>query len=243
MTRIPAGLNGAILNFTRIVEPISPALYAFLNEQSWRGTMRLITYRLEILGTLAWTAACTVIAMQYTSMRGAMAAATGALLGGIAARFAARRGAHLEAAITLCPFVCALLLLGCDGLHRSQFSGTVGGISTYALAEIFILGGTAFCVSLALDLLRAEFPQAAALRVVLSFASFAKVSACHCHGLQQWPHSVLALGLHAGHARVGFFLLASVVIAVCCIVKPRFKRTTGLLALLPQRPLNTSTNA
>jgi hypothetical protein len=188
--------------------------------------MRPFNDRLEILGTLAWTAACGVVAMQYASVPAAAAAGAGALLGCLAARWAARRGAHLEAAITLCPFLCALLLLAC---------GT--------RASILIWGGAAFCISLALDLFRAELPQAAGIRVVLIVAGFAASLAAHC-GPRSF--SVIDFVLHAEKDPVHFFLLAGIVIAVGAVgrslANPDVTLRGTLLALLPQGRLNSSAN-
>jgi phosphomevalonate kinase len=47
--------------------------------------MRLIKNRFEVPGTLVWMAAWTVLALQYTTVTGTVAATTGALLGCIAA--------------------------------------------------------------------------------------------------------------------------------------------------------------
>jgi hypothetical protein len=186
--------------------------------------MRPFNDRLEVLGTLAWTAACGVVAMQYASVPAAAAASTGAFLGCVAARWTARRGAHLEAAITLCPFMCALLLLAC---------GT--------RASILIWGGAAFCISLALDLFRAELPQAAGLRVILIVAGFAASLAAHC-GPRSF--SVIDFVLHAEKDPVHFFLLAGIVIAVGAVgrslANPDVTLRGTVAALLPR--LNSSAN-
>lgn len=209
--------------------------------------MQPVNYRLEVSGTLVWMAACTVIAMQYTSKPGTLAACAGAMLGCLIARWTGRRSARLETAITLCPFVCALLLLVCAGLHQSQFVGTVAGLPACELAEIVLWGGTALCVSLALDLLKAEFPQAAALRIVLVVVSFASLLPVH-----QRPYSVIDFILRAERDPVNFFLLVGGVIAMGAVISSlaslRFhsvvakSRTllTGLHALLPQGRLNPS---
>jgi hypothetical protein len=187
--------------------------------------MRPFNDRLEILGTLAWMAACGVVAMQYASVPAAAAAGTSAFLGCVAARWAARRGAHLEAAITLCPFMCALLLLACDGMHRA----------------ILIWGGAAFCISLALDLFRAELPQAAGIRVLLIVAGFAASLAAHC---VPQSFSVIDFVLHAEKDPVHFFLLAGIVIAVGAVgrslANPDVTLKGTLVALLPR--LNSSAN-
>jgi hypothetical protein len=187
--------------------------------------MRPFNDRLEILGTLAWMAACGVVAMQYASVPAAAAAGTSAFLGCVAARWAARRGAHLEAAITLCPFMCALLLLACDGMHHA----------------ILIWGGAAFCISLALDLFRAELPQAAGIRVLLIVAGFAASLAAHC---VPQSFSVIDFVLHAEKDPVHFFLLAGIVIAVGAVgrslANPDVTLRGTLVALLPR--LNSSAN-
>jgi hypothetical protein len=197
--------------------------------------MRPFNDRLEILGTLAWMAACGVVALQYASVPAAAAAGTGAFLGCLAARWAARRGAHLEAAITLCPFLCAFLLLACDGMHRAQLAGR--------MASILIWGGAAFCISLALDLFRAELPQAAGIRVVLIVAGFAASLAAHC-GPRSF--SVIDFVLHAERDPVHFFLLAGIVIAIGAVgrglANPDVTLKGTLLALLPQGRLNPSAN-
>jgi hypothetical protein len=195
--------------------------------------MRPFNDRLEILGTLVWTAACAVVAVQYASVPAAVAAGTSAFLGCLAARWAARRGAHLEAAITLCPFLCALLLLACDGMHRAQFTG-----------KILVWGGAAFCISLALDLFRAELPQAAGIRVVLMVAAFAACLAAHC-GTRQF--SVIDFVLRAEKDPVHFFLLAGIVIAIGAVgrglANPDVTLKGTLLALLPQGRLHPSADS
>jgi hypothetical protein len=164
--------------------------------------------------------------MQYASVPAAAAAGTGAFMGCVAARWAARRGAHLEAAITLCPFLCAILLLAC---------GT--------MASMLIWGGAAFCISLALDLFRAELPQAAGIRVVLIVAGFAASLAAHC-GPRSF--SVIDFVLHAEKDPVHFFLLAGIVIAIGAVgrglANPDVTLRGTLLALLPHGRLNPSAN-
>jgi hypothetical protein len=193
--------------------------------------MRPFNDRLEILGTLVWTAACALVAVQYASVAAAVAAGVSTFLGCLAARWAARRGAQLEAAITLCPFLCALLLLGCDGMHRAQFTG-----------KILVWGGAAFCISLALDLFRAELPQTAGIRVVLIVAGFAASLAAR--GPRSF--SVIDFVLHAEKDPVHFFLLAGIVIAVGAVgrslANPDVTLRGTLLALLPQGRLNPSAN-
>ena len=197
--------------------------------------MRPFNDRLEIFGTLAWMAACWVVALQYATVPAAAAAGTGALLGSLAARWTARRGAYLEAAITLCPFMCAFLLLACDGMHRKQLAGT--------MASMLIWGGAAFCIPLALDLFRAEVPQAAGIRVVLIIAGFAASLAAHC-GPRSF--SVIDFVLHAEKDPVHFFLLAGIVIAVGAVGRGLANQDVTLrgtlLALLPQGRLNPSAN-
>jgi hypothetical protein len=192
--------------------------------------MRPFNDRLEILGTLAWMAACAVVAMQYASVPAAVAAGISAFLGCVAARWAARRGAHLEAGITLCPFMCALLLLACGGMHRAQF------------AEILVWGGAAFCISMALDLFRAELPQAAGLRVILTVAGFAASLAAHC-GSRSF--SVIDFVLNAEKDPVHFFLLAGIVVAIGAVTRGLAHPDVtirGVLALLPQGRLTPSAN-
>jgi hypothetical protein len=195
--------------------------------------MRPFNDRLEILGTLVWMAACAVVAMQFASVAAAMGAGTGAFLGCVAARWTAHRGAHLEAAITLCPFMCALLLLACDGMHRAQFTG-----------KILVWAGAAFCISLALDLFRAELPQAAGIRVVLIVAAFAASLAAHCGAR---PFSVIDFVLHAEKDPVHFFLLAGIVIAIGAVgrglANPEVTLRGTLLALLPQGRLRPSADS
>jgi hypothetical protein len=195
--------------------------------------MRPFNDRLEILGTLAWMAACAAVAMQYASIPAAVAAGTAALVGCVAARWTARRGAHLEAAITVCPFLCALLLLASEGMHRAQFTG-----------KILVWGGAAFCISLALDLFRAELPQAASIRVVLMVAAFASCLAAHC-GTR--PFSVIDFVLQAEKDPVHFFLLAGIVIAIGAVgrglANPEVTLRGTLLALLPQRRLHPSADS
>jgi hypothetical protein len=193
--------------------------------------MRPFNDRLEILGTLVWMAACAVVAMQYASVLAGVAAGTSALLGCLVARWAVRRSAHLEAAITLCPFMCALLLLACDGMHRAQFTG-----------KILVWGGAAFCISLALDLFRAELPQAAGIRVVLIVAGFAASIAAHC-GPRSF--SVIDFVLNAEKDPVHFFLLAGIVVAVGAVGRGLANPDVtirGVLALLPQGRLTPSAN-
>lgn len=193
--------------------------------------MRPFNDRLEILGTLVWMAACAVVAMQYASVPAAVAAGTSALLGCLVARWAVRRSAHLEAAITLCPFMCALLLLACDGMHRAQFTG-----------KILVWGGAAFCISLALDLFRAELPQAAGLRIILIVAGFAASIAAHC-GPRSF--SVIDFLLNAEKDPVHFFLLAGIVVAVGAVGRGLANPDVtirGVLALLPQGRLTPSAN-
>jgi hypothetical protein len=214
--------------------------------------MRPFNDRLEILVTLVWMAACAVVAMQFASVPAAVAAGTGAFLGCVAARWAARRGAHLEAAITLCPFMCALLLLACDGMHRAQFAGTmVGPMPAHELAEILVWGGATFCISLALDLFRAELPQAAGIRVILIVAGFAASLAAHC-GARSF--SVIDFVLQAEKDPVHFFLLTGIVIAIGAVGRGLANpdvtirgtkyplRLNGLLALLPQGRFNPPAN-
>jgi hypothetical protein len=195
--------------------------------------MRPFNDRLEILGMLVWMAACAAVAGQYASVPAALAAGTSAFLGCLAARGAARRGARLEATITLCPFVCALLLLACAGMHDAQFTG-----------KILVWGGAAFCISMALDLFRAELPQAAGIRVVLIVAAFAARLAAHC---VTRPFSVIDFVLHAEKDPVHFFLLAGIVIAIGAVgrglANPEVTLRGTLLALLPQGRLHPSADS
>jgi hypothetical protein len=136
-------------------------------------------------------------------------------------------------------------------VQQSQFAGIIrGSIPAFEWLGILICGGAAFCVSLALDLLRAEFPQAQAVRALLIVASFASFLVMHRDGAQLRPYSVIDFILHAEHDPVDFFLLAGVVIAIgtinACVADPRFiSRLTKyplLLALLPKGRLRPSAN-
>jgi protein-glutamine gamma-glutamyltransferase len=186
------------------------------------------------------------LATQFTTVPGAMAATACALLGCFAARWAGQRSPRLEVAIPSCVIAWTLVLMACHALHQWQFISTVlGQIPTYELAEILLWGGTAFFLSLALDLLRSRFPEATAVRVILIVASFANLLAAHRDGSQQRPYSIVDWMLRCGYDPVNFFLLVGVAIAIgaviFCLTNPRLTRRgvkdplllIALLALLP----------
>jgi hypothetical protein len=201
--------------------------------------MRPANFLPKLSSTLVLIAASAAIATQYTSMGGTIAAGAGAALGSVAAHRATRRGARLEALITLCPFLGALLMLACNGLHQSK------------LAQVSIWGATAFCVSLAMDLFRAEYPQGAALRVILILASFVSLLAKYFEGSR--PYSLIDLVLHAERDPVHFFLLTGILVAVggvgVCVANPQLTvtrsslRLSRLLALSAQDRLNPPANS
>jgi protein-glutamine gamma-glutamyltransferase len=209
--------------------------------------MRLIKNRFEVPGTLVWMAAWTVLALQYTTVIGTVAATAGALLGCVAARRANLRSPRLEAVIPSCVFAWALLLIGCHELQQWQFvSAVIGQLPTFELAEMLGWGGSAFCFSLGLDLLRSKFPEASAVRVILIVISFASLLAAHRDGAQQRPYQVVDQMLRRGYDPVDFFLLVGVVIAmgavVFCLTNPRLtnrgmKDPVLLIALLALLPL------
>jgi transglutaminase-like putative cysteine protease len=208
--------------------------------------MRFTKHRLEVPGTLVWMAAWTVLALQYTTVTGTVAATAGALLGYIAARWANRQSPRLEVLIPSCVFAWALLLMGCYQLQQWQcVSAILGQLPAYELVESLRWGGSAFCLSLGLDLLRSKFPEASAVRVILIVMSFASLLAAHRDGAQQRPYQVVDEMLRRGYDPVDFFLLVGVVIAigavVFCLTNPRLAKRgmkdpvllIALLALLP----------
>ena len=208
--------------------------------------MRLIKHRLEVPGTLVWMAAWTVLAAQYTTVTGTVAATAGAWLAYIAARWVDRRSPRLEVVIPSCAVAWALLVMGAHELQQWQFvSVLLGQLPTSELAEILRWGGSAFCFSLGLDLLRSKFPEASAVRVILIVVSFATLLAAHRDGAQQRPYQVVDQMVRRGYDPVDFFLLAGVVIAigavVFCLANPRLTKRgmkdpvllIALLALLP----------
>jgi protein-glutamine gamma-glutamyltransferase len=208
--------------------------------------MRLIKHRLEVPGTLVWMAAWTVLASQYTTVTGTVAATAGAWLAYIAARWVDRRSPRLEVVIPSCAVAWALLVMGAHELQQWQFvSVLLGQLPTSELAEILRWGGSAFCFSLGLDLLRSKFPEASAVRVILIVVSFATLLAAHRDGAQQRPYQVVDQMVRRGYDPVDFFLLAGVVIAigavVFCLANPRLTKRgmkdpvllIALLALLP----------
>ena len=145
--------------------------------------MRPFYLRLELVHTLAWLGAVGVVANQYTNVSQALVITAGAFLGCLTAYSAARRSTSLENVITLCPFFCALLLLACCHLQHSFLAGKC------RVAETVVFAGTAFCASMALDLLRAEFPQARGIRIVLSIAGLARLP------LHTFDHPLLLVGV------------------------------------------------
>jgi transglutaminase-like putative cysteine protease len=208
--------------------------------------MRLIKHRSEVPGTLVWMAAWTVLALQYTTVTGSVAATAGALLGCIAARWVNRQSPRLEVVIPSCVFAWALLLMVAYELQQWQcVSAVLGQLPAYELAEIVRWGGSAFCFSLGLDLLRSKFPEVSAVRVILMVVSFASLLAAHRDGAQQRPYQVVDQMLRRGYDPVDFFLLVGVVIAigtvVFCLTSPRLTKRgmkdpillIALLALLP----------
>jgi protein-glutamine gamma-glutamyltransferase len=209
--------------------------------------MRLIKHRLEVPGTLVWMAAWTVLASQYTTVTGTVAATAGALLAYIAARWVDRRRPRLEAVIPGCAVAWALLLLGAHELQQWQFvSALLGQLPAYEIAEIVRWGGSALCFSLGLDLLRSKFPEASAVRVILIVLSFATLLAAHRDGAQQRPYQVVDQMVRRGYDPVDFFLLAGVVIAIGAVVfcltnsrltKRGMKDPVLLIALLALLPL------
>jgi protein-glutamine gamma-glutamyltransferase len=191
--------------------------------------MRLIKHRLEIPGTLVWMAAWTVLASQYTTVTGTVAATAGALLAHTAARWADQRSPRLEVVIPSCAVAWALLVIGAHELQQWQFvSAVLGQLPAYELAEILRWGGSALCFSFGLDLLRSKYPEASAVRVILIVVSFATLLAAHRDGAQQRPYQVVDQMVLRGYDPVDFFLLAGVVIAigavVFCLTNPRLTK-------------------
>src|ERR1700689_4298672 len=136
--------------------------------------MRLIKHRLEVPGTLVWMAAWTVLASQYTTVTGTVAAIAGALVAYIAASWAEQRRPRLEVVIPSCAVAWGLLLIGAHELQQWQFvSAALGQLPAYEFAEILRWGGSALCFSFGLDLLRSKHPEASAVRVILIVVSFA----------------------------------------------------------------------
>src|ERR1700733_12467189 len=122
--------------------------------------MRLIKHGLEIPGTPVWMAAWTVLASQYTTVTGTAAAAAGALLAYMAARWVDQRNPRLEVVIPSCAVAWALLLMGAHELQQWQFvSALLGQLPAFQLAEILRWGGSALCFSFGLELLRSKFPE------------------------------------------------------------------------------------
>src|ERR1700735_2907014 len=177
--------------------------------------MRLIKHRLEIPGTLAWMVAWTVLASQYTTVTGTVAATASALLAYFAAGWIDRRSPRLEVVIPSCAVAWALLLMSAHELQQWQFvSSLLGQLPAYELAEIVRWGGSALCFSLGLGLLRSKFPDASAVLVVLFVVSFATLLSAHRDGAQQRPYQVVDQLVRRGYDPVDFFLLAGVAIAI-----------------------------
>jgi transglutaminase-like putative cysteine protease len=191
--------------------------------------MRLIKHRSEVPGTLVCMAAWTVLALQYTTVTGTVAATAGALLGCMVARWANRRSPRLEVVIPGSVVACVLFLMGAHEVQQWQFvSAVLGQLPACELAEILRWGGSAFCFSLGLDLLRPKFHEASAVRVILIVVSFASLLAAHRDGAQQRPYQVVDQMLRRGYDPVDFFLLVGVVIAigtvVFCLTNPRLTK-------------------